>query len=553
LTSSHLFHSLNRKAGQAQTNTALWAERAQAIYDGCQSKQRALLDSVENGYKYLGLRCPRRAGKTYGFASLALRHGEKHPNSRILIVSLTLKSVRDNYWSGAPGGIFALNEKYGLGLKFNHTYNTWQHENGSRGQLVGAETLADIEKIRGSLAEADIAIVDECKSFAPELFLQLLRDVLLPGLMTRDGALAVGGTPGSIPMGMFYEATCPTARTEYTCPKCEKTHPTCIPVGDEASELYACPELEKAALWRLHSWTIQDNPRSDAWKRALQEKLRNQWPDDHPPWRREYLGEWVTDATDLVYHWANYKDRQDYVTWRPERTRKNPSGLPVELGPWRYVLGIDLGYVDDTALVLCAYSEVSKELRHVYDFKQPGMTIDAFMDEVFSVIERFGRPDSIVADTAGGGSKMLIESMNQRYGLGIEPAKKTEKMDHIEMVNSDFSLGRIKIIPGSDLAIELGGLQWDLSRESKAILSRTGRLKEDPQCPNHLCDALLYLHRYSYHHWSSPPPMRTTPGTPEWLREMEAAELEKAMAKRTEAKKDPHGLRRYEKGLPWTR
>jgi hypothetical protein len=546
---SYVFQRLANKSEAVVSDRLLWAERADAIYEGCHRKQRRIIDAVKAKRKYVSVRCPRRAGKSFGLAALALWAGEKFPGSRVLIISLTLKSTIDNYWAAAPGGLFFQNEKYGLNLKWNNSRYSWVHENGSRGHLAGAETIADIERIRGALAEADIAIVDECKSFAPDLLLQLIRDVLLPGLLTRNGVLVLGGTPGSIPVGKFYEATSPASRTEFVCERCKKPHPTCLPWGDESEELYGClSEEAREGLWALVSWQLKDNEASPhAWQRALTEKANAQWPDDYPVWRREYLGEWVTDATDLVYSWASFKHKEDWVTWHPARTKQNPAGLPLDLGPWRFVLGIDLGYVDDSALVLCAYSETHRQLRHVYDFKAPGMTVDQFIDEVFAVIERFGRPDAIVADTAGGGSKMLIETLNQRYGLGIEGAKKTEKTDHIELVNSDFALGAIKIIPGSDLAHELAGLQWDLSRESKMVLARTGRLREDPMCPNHLCDALLYLYRYSYHFWSITPEKPLVSGSEDWWKSMENAALARAIERRRGNGRDPHGLKRWEK------
>ena len=543
---SHFFRKIAECAEAQGDSKRRSEERAEAIYQGCTTAQRAVIDSARDGYQYLSLRCPRRSGKSHGMTSLALWWGEMHPGSRILIISLTLKSTKENFWSGAPGGIIKQNNVYELNLKFNHTDNVWLHENGSRGRLAGAETVADIERLRGAAAEADIALVDECKSFSPDLLNELIRDVLEPGLMTRDGILILGGTPGSIPVGTFYEATDARARND-------GGGVTCIPAEEADGPAYtSLSDEDRRNLWRLHTWTIKDNtaaPRQ--WARALGNQKRQGWGDDHPTWRREYLGEWVTDATDLVYAWAGHKHKEEYVTWRPQKTKENPSGLPSEHGPWRFVLGIDLGYVDESALVLCAYSETLKELRHVYDFKQPGMTVDDFFDEVFAVIERFGRPDAIVADTAGGGSKMLIETLNQRYGLGIEPAKKTEKQDHIELVNSDFGAGRIKIIPGSDLAHELSGLQWDLSRESKLVLARTGRLREDPSCPNHLCDALLYLYRYSYHYWSTAPQPGATPNTPQWWAEFEAKQLEAALKNRREGRNDPHRLRRWSQGKPF--
>lgn len=545
---SYLFKRLNEKGEALTQDRAKWNQRADKIVEGMHSKQRTCIDSIISGYKYLSVRCPRRAGKSFNNTSIGLWYGEKFPGSRVLIISLTLKSTIDNYWAGAPGGLFFQNDKYGLELKFNHTRFQWTHQNGSRGQLAGAETLADIERIRGALAEADVAIVDECKSFAPELLNQLIRDVLLPGLMTRNGILILSGTPGSIPVGPFYDATSTHNRVPSTDPRFQEAgKPTCILVGEEGQGInHHFSHDEQMSLWRLHYWTIKDNtgPKNHGqqWIRALADKERAGWTDDDPAWRREYLGEWVTDSTDLVYSWAGYKDR---CIWQPEKSKSNPSGLPQPLGPWHFVLGIDLGFVDDSALVLCAYSEQLNELRHVYDFKAPGMTVDDFVDELFNVIDRYGRPEAIVADTAGGGSKMLVETLNQRYGLGVEPAKKTEKQDHIELVNSDFAAGRIKILPDSDLANELSGLQWDLSKDSKIKLLRTGRLREDPACPNHLCDALLYLYRYSYHFWSQPIERGPEYESREWWKLQEQRAIEKAINRKKGMGNDPHGFSNY--------
>lgn len=541
------------KASAAETAAALWTSRANRLHEKCHEKQRGPIESVKAGYHFISARCPRRAGKSFGMTALALWYGEMFPGARILIISLTLKSTRENYWDGAPGGIFYQNHVHSLNLKFNHTDSVWYHENGSRGRLAGAETRADIEYLRGAAAEADICIIDECKSFAPDLLAELIRDVIEPGLMTRNGYLVMGGTPGSIPSGPFYEATAENARTEGEDPQ-----PTCIPIGLEDAPAYkGIPAEEKRELWRLHTWTIEDNSKTDRtrnqWLRALRNKKKNNWSDDHPTWRREYLGEWVIDATDLVYAWASCRAAGKSVTWSPDPeavTPANPAGLPLDKGPWHFVLGLDIGYVDESAFVLAAYSETVKELRHVYDFKRSEMLCDDFMEEVLSIIDRFGIPEAIVADTGGAGAKMLIETLNARHGVGVIPAEKRDKQAYWELINSDFHAERIKIIPGTDLAHELAGLQWDLSRNSKLILARTGALKEDPKCPNHLCDALLYLWRYAHHYFSEPVKEATPRNSTQWYREQERAAQERAIAKKHIARQDPHGLRRLARERP---
>src|SRR5688572_6974255 len=165
-------------------------------------------------------------------------------------------------------------------------------------------------------------------------------------------------------------------------------------------------------------------------------------------------------------------------------------------------MGLDFGFEDANAAVLAAWSETAKELRHVADFKSPHLTIDQFTDEIFRLIDHYGTPEVMIGDNGGLG-KMVIESLNQRYGLSIQPAEKREKNDHIELLNSDFWSGRIKVIPDTDLSDELTAHQWDLSKDSKERLARTGKLRESSRTQNHLCDAFLYLWRYCYHFWSS--------------------------------------------------
>lgn len=501
---------------------------------------------------YLGARCPRRSGKTYGVTSKALYLGESRPGSRILIISLTLKSTIENYWSGAPGGLFSQNERYQLGLKFNTTHHTWVHPNGSRGILAGAETKADIERLRGAAAEADLVILDECKSFAPAHLDDLIENVIEPGLMTRNGQLLMVGTPGSIPIGQFYAATCLLSRVASPTPdNPERTIPTCAEWHDLKNPETAGPAYQGLSneelhdLFSLHTWTIEDNTAVPGqWLRALSIKRRRGYDDNHPVWRREYLGEWVSDASDLVYAFAKCKSEGNCV-WQPtyDGPGINPvTGLKEEDGPWHILLGLDLGFVDDSAMVLVAYSETLQELRHIYDFKAPGLDAQAFAEEVLGIIDTYGQPEMIVADVGGGGSKMIIETLNQRYGLAIQPASKREKQDHIELLNGDFLANRVKIIPNSDLDHELCGLQWDLSNDSKTILSRTGRLREDPSCPNHLCDALLYVWRFSYHYYSAPAAETAPKGSPEWWQLEEKRMLERAQRRRR-AGGDAHGLR----------
>lgn len=516
---------------------------------GCTPKQRHVLDDFDSGSKYISVRCPRRSGKSYIMALLATYVGESKPGSRILVISLTLKSTKENYWSGSPSGIFTMDRAYNLGLKYNHTDNVWWHQNGSRGRLAGAETRADIEYLRGAAAEADVVILDECKSFAPGLLTELIREVLEPGLMTRNGVIVMGGTPGLIPLGPFFEATSETSKLAVEYEGEKLAVPTCVPYERRTEPLYVqafekynallrkmeasddAPDEEDVAAadepWSLHMWTVRDNTAAPGqWARALRIKRRAKWQNDHPTWRREYLGEWAHDGDGLVYAFAKLKETGK-VTWVPEPSKTNKTGLPPEEGPWHLVFGLDLGFVDDTALVVAAYSERVAELRHVWDHKEPHLIPEKVVELIQDAIARFGQPVAIVGD-AGNLGKMLIEGFNQTYGIPIVKAEKVEKNDHIELLNGDFHTGRVKIIPSSDLDHELCGLQWDLSQASMQELIRTGKLKEDKRLPNHLTDALLYLHRYSYHNFAQREVLGPEVGSTAWYEAQEKKAEEKA-------------------------
>jgi Terminase large subunit, T4likevirus-type, N-terminal len=504
-----------------EDNSSKWNSRAKDILDGANPVQRR---AIADRSKFKGVLCPRRSGKSFYITSDALYTGEQYAGSRILIISLTLKHAKENFWTNAPGGVFKQNELYNLKLKFNNTDFSWSHENGSRGRIAGAETRGDIEYFRGAAAEADIIFIDECKSFPQDLFKELIYDVLMPGLMTRGGILVLCGTPGSIPQGVFYEATCPDSFVEQDGSR----RSTCI--------TYEGKEVDvETGLWSRHHWGIQDNVAiPEQWKRALAIKKARGWDDVHPVWRREYLGEWVTDADELVYSYSRYRF-DGRVNWKPDYTFSK-TGLPPSLGPWNIVMGLDLGYEDDCAIVCAAWSETSKELRVFYSWKSPHITIDAFAERILEVIDTYGSPDAIIADKGALGT-MIIESINSRHQLGIIAAEKTAKYDHIELINSDFASGRVKIIPDPEvdsLHTELCGLQWRLD-DDKKLLIKQGKLREDPGCPNHLCDALLYLFRFCYHFYSE---RKDTPeekrGTPEWYAAEERKVIQALQMQRTE-------------------
>ena len=96
---------------------------------------------------------------------------------------------------------------------------------------------------------------------------------------------------------------------------------------------------------------------------------------------------------------------------------------------------------------------------------------------------------SILMDTGGGSSRMLLETFKERSGLPIKPAKKSsDKMGMIKLMNSDIKNGVIKVASGMDLLKEWDKLQYNKSRTA-----------EDRRFDNHLSDAALYAWTESRH------------------------------------------------------
>ena len=343
-----MFKGLQRRA-QVRKNLAEKCQNAaDQIYGDLFDHQKWVIDDP---YRYKSVLTPRRAGKTHTAIAYALIKGLLTPNSRIPILTLTLRSAKRLYWDP----IRQMANKYGFKCKLKSTTSEMYLENGTVIFLNGAEDRKSIEKLRGG--KYPLVIIDECKSFATPLFRELIDDVIDPALADLDGTLVLIGTPGTILEGPFYEATCPGVKDDdtknlltrdYYQPEEFWSHPPKVKVGDRKVPLQPS--------WSRHHWHTEQNVYApEIWNRAILTKSRNRWPDDHPTWQREWLGRWVSQASTYVYS-LNEIVLQDggvsaaRCTWhRGEGPEFNKWGLPKD-DEWAFILGMDMGFEDDYAL-----------------------------------------------------------------------------------------------------------------------------------------------------------------------------------------------------------
>lgn len=522
-----LFNKLSKTFFAQEADNTEDLACADAIRGSVFSQQLAV---IQDPCRNKAVLCPRRSGKSHCAMSYSFDTCLRKPNARVVIVTLTLKHAKNVYWYEMQAFV----KKFGIqSVTFLQNELRIIFRNGSQLWLIGAESRAEIEKLRGG--QYDLVIIDECKSYARYILNELVYEVIFPALADRLGTIMMIGTPGNILSGLFFETTYPGWTDE----------------NDELrSRDYYKPEeawgdTPPTEYWSRHYWNVAQNvAMPHIWADMLQKKKLAKWTDDEPIWLREGMGQWAASASAFVYAYAGLfgdPHTRDLVTWTPDWINGNIHGLdPGE--EWRYILGIDLGYNDHTALVVGAYNVHEGVLYFVWESHSPELDVFDAISRIQEASDRFGGFDAIVMDVAAGG-KMFIETMNKRFGMAIKPAEKLHKFDFIEFMNADFRAGRCKIPAKTDLSFQMSTLQFDLSRGKFEDLARQGKLKENPSEPNDLCDAALYAWRYSYHFWRDDRPEDVIiPGSAEYYERLRRDGIQFMLRERELAasEKNPH-------------
>jgi hypothetical protein len=394
------------------------------------SAQKAFL---EDPCRLKAALCTRRAGKSSGVGLALFLAALDTPGSSQLYVALTRESAKRIMHKDV---LKSLNRRFKLGAKFNETTLDVKLPNGSQIYLLGLDASThERDKILGQKYRR--AVIDECASFRQDLS-EICSKFIRPALTDLRGDLLLVGTPGNH-KNFFYQVT-----------------------------------TGKVSGWSVHRWDTSQNPHmAEQWAEEIA-ALRAENPriEETPSFRQMYLGEWVTDTSKVVY--------------RYEPSSNDIESIPTtqSAADWRYVLGIDLGYNDDTAIVVGAYTDYDPVLYIVYAEKRPKLIVSQVAAWAKAIMAAYS-PCIAVVDTA---SRQSVEELRQRHSLPLEPAEKRGKSEAIAAMNSDMLTGRIRVLPRcGQLTTEWSELIWD---ERCAP-----RLVEHPGCANHLCDAALYMWR----------------------------------------------------------
>jgi hypothetical protein len=460
------------------------------------AEQRIAYDDPAKMKCYLGT---RRCGKSASMACDIAEVSQRIVGGESVILSTTRGHARQTIGNALD----RLIEQYGLPIKTRtqdgkfYYYNTATRH---RTWVNGCKDFSEAEKQRGDWL--DRVWIDEAQSFsiAPDMskddgtgrgkFLleYLVEDVLSPRLLDRGGSMVIGGTPGVVLKGYWYEIT--TGK------------------GDKP-------------LWPTHKWSLLDNPYIPNVRAELAERMRLfGWDESSPSYQREWLGRWVEDKSALCYR---YDPALNGVNWGPF-----PGCLEVakrELGPdlfWG--LGVDLGHHDATAFSLVVGPKGKPGCYVVRcwggsELSQPQRAAEIYRVEQ-SLRMAGQRLDACVLDTGGGGA-MIAHDLRTSFGLTIEAATKPEKAAGIRLVQGDLARGHIKLNTGScgQLLAEWSVLPWNDERTN-----------HHESYADHWSDATVYIRRRmpNYENWDRERPVL---GSPEQIDE-ERAELKTKAARR---------------------
>lgn len=340
-------------------------------------------------------RATRRAGKTHMIAAYMIYECLKAPRIPVLYAGLTRDSAKEAVWPILVDMI----DRLGIEAKFNESALHVNFRNGSKITVFGCDMENARNRLRGR--KFKLACFDETGFYSK---LDAIVYAVLPMLADYRGTLCLTSSPGELLQGLFYEADQGKTKQNWS-----------------------------RYFWSIHANPHFQRPSEDPRYRTLAEEeldtvLQLQFNGDatHPGYRREWLGDWVSDHTSLVYPLSEANLIAKSATLPREQY-----GLGAAFSPFV------------SALVVGKYSEYSREFQIVDSKEYDNASLDEFSRVVDSAIA-FYKPEILVGYTEDY-SKDIANELRRRYQLPIHFIDTRDKAFHQRIFANDLMAGHIKI------------------------------------------------------------------------------------------------------------
>jgi PBSX family phage terminase large subunit len=289
--------------------------------------------------------------------------------------------------------------------------------------LAGADKPVSIESLRGN--HYKLIVVDECSSLINLQY--LVEDVLLPTLIDDDGTILLISTPGA-PVGYFYQST-------------------------------------KNSNFKVFSWLTDVNPHI---KPEVLARYKSKYNPNSPAYKREFEAQFAA-AEDAVF---TYTDKN---LTKP---------IVLKEGEWQFLIGLDLGFRDDTAGVLFAHSRFYDKIYAVDCFSKDKLSIAKIAEQIDAMLLRNKLSKKEVLICYDAAAKIYATELSSRFNFNMLPAKKQDKVGNISRLNSLLYQNKFQLfIPSmGPLLNQFDTLTWQDG----------GKEQWKPGVPDHIADSCLY-------------------------------------------------------------
>lgn len=389
-------------------------------------------------------RCTRRAGKTWADAVYLIYECLKNPRTPVLYAGLTRDSAKEAIWDLLIGFL----DDVGIPYHAKESNLQIQFENGSKITLFGCDMANARNRLRSR--KFKLIIFDETGFYTA---LDDLVGACMPMLMDFGGTLCLTSSPGELLQGLFYEADQGKAKQDWETffwTSHENPHFQKPPIGEQyPSWAFKC--FETKAQYEL--WFVL--------------KSKYAYDERNPEYRREFLGEWVSDERALVYPISDANVFDEIKIMHPE-----------------YAIAVNLAHPFLSTLIVGRYSEFSRFLAVEEHVELHDKTMDEFAEVIRDTMDKY--KSSVLVGYVGDYSKDIALQFRRRYKLPLMAMDKKDTSFHQRIYAADLTKGNVQIKRGLQLIKEHGTIVKD--KDGEEIEGQV----------NHASNTCLALHRRIY-------------------------------------------------------